>query len=230
MAIQIEKTFGGARGFRVAVAFEAASGVTVLFGPSGAGKTTVLECVAGIQRPDRGHIHLGGKEITSLPPSRRGVGYVFQSPALFPHMTGRENIEYGLHALPTGERRRRAQEAMERFRIAHVAEQRPGRISGGEKQRVALARTLVTEPRALLLDEPLSALDMGTKLGILDDLRAWNRERRVPILYVTHVLHEAFSLGDQVVVMREGRIERQGTPGQALAEERAKLMELMTGR
>jgi ABC-type Fe3+/spermidine/putrescine transport system ATPase subunit len=229
LQVEIEKAFGGARGFRVAAKFDAEAGVTVLFGPSGAGKTTVLECVAGLQAMDRGQVRLDGEDITRVPPRRRGLGYVFQSPALFPHLTAQENVAYGLHGLEPGKRRKRAQEMMERFRIAHVAEQRPGRLSGGEKQRVALARTLATRPRLLLMDEPLSALDMATKLDILEDLRAWDREQGIPILYVTHVLHEAFSLGDQVVVMREGRIERRGTPQEALAAERERLMELMAG-
>jgi molybdate transport system ATP-binding protein len=211
-------------GFSMDVAFDVPPGVTVLFGPSGSGKTTVLEAIAGLLDPHAGRMVLNGKEIIYSPPRQRKVGYVFQNLSLFHHLTVAENIGYWLSSLSSQERERRAREIMERFRIAHVADQPPRTVSGGERQRTALARTLVTNPEALLLDEPMSALDIGIKREIIADLRAWLAARRIPVLYVTHILHEAFSLGENVIVLREGRILRQGTPQEALATEREYLL------
>jgi molybdate transport system ATP-binding protein len=193
-------------------------GITVLFGRSGAGKTTLLECIAGLTSPYRGSIALGEKLLfdsnrrVNLPPASRRTGFVFAGLALFPHLTAEQNIAYGLRQLPDAERRRRVGEILSSFRIAHLHGRRPHQISSGESQRVALARTLVTEPRVLLLDEPLSSLDVATKGGIIDDLRTWNRERRIPVLLVTHDREEAFALGDWAVVLERGRVIAEG-PG-----------------
>src|ERR1700733_7764498 len=169
------------REFSLDVDFNAAPGFTILFGPSGSGKTTLLDCVAGLAAPDAGRIVVGERVLfdagsrVSIPVAKRGVGYVLQDLALFPHLTVEQNTEYGLAQLPHSERWQRAAAMLQEFRIEHLRQQRPGEISGGERQRVALARDLVTDPCVLLLDEPLAALDAPTKSKILDDLRRWNQ-------------------------------------------------------
>lgn len=208
--------------FSLQVEFAAQPGITILFGASGAGKTTLLDCIAGLREPNHGLMAIGDFTLfdsasrIKLPPNRRNVGYLFQTVALFPHMTVRQNIEYGLAALDREERESRTWEILESFHIAPLAERRPGEISGGERQRVALARTLVTRPRVLLLDEPLTALDAVTKSRIIDDLRAWNERHRIPILYVTHDREEVFALGERVIALAEGRILAEGSPHDVL--------------
>lgn len=198
------------------------AGIAILFGASGAGKTTLLDCIAGLQKPDDGAIAVDNRKLfdsaaaLNMPPNQRSVGYLFQSLALFPHMPVRRNVEYGLAALDRWERERRASEILEAFHIAALAHRRPGEISGGERQRVALARTLVTRPRALLLDEPLTALDADAKAGIIDDLRAWNQRWRIPILYVTHDRDEVYALGERMLVMEAGRVLARGLPQEVL--------------
>ena len=152
----------------------------------------------------------------SIPVAKRGVGYVLQDLALFPHLTAEQNTEYGLAHLPRSVRRQRAKAMLQEFHIEHLRQQRPGEISGGERQRVALARALVTDPCVLLLDEPLAALDSPTKSKIIDDLRRWNQAHRIPILYVTHAREEVLALGERVLVMEEGRIIAQGAPHEVL--------------
>lgn len=204
------------------VAFESPAGFTILFGASGAGKTTVLNCIAGMVRPDAGRIVadetvlFDAKQHVCLPVARRRVGYVFQDLALFPHLTVEQNIAYGLADLSREEQKTRTDSVLSSFRIEPLRHRKPAQISGGERQRVALARALVTDPRALLLDEPLAALDLPTKSLIIDDLRAWNLLRRVPILYVTHTRDEVFALGERVVVLDRGRILAQGTPHEVM--------------
>jgi molybdate transport system ATP-binding protein len=209
--------------FSLDVEFSAAPGFTILFGPSGSGKTTMLDCVAGLAIPDVGKIMVGvrvffdANNSVDLPIAKRGVGYVLQDLALFPHLTAKENIEYGLAHLRRPDREKKAAFMMREFRIEHLAQQRPGKISGGERQRVALARALVTDPCVLLLDEPLAALDTPSKSRILDDLWRWNQEHRVPILYVTHSREEVLALGERVLVMDAGRIIAQGAPHEVLS-------------
>lgn len=212
-----------AQDFVLEAEFQASSGITILFGASGAGKTTLLDCVAGLQRPDSGRIAIGQAVLfdttqgVNLPVERRRVGYVFQSLALFPHLTVQKNVEYGLAHLPSEERRNRSAAILQAFHIAHLAQRSAREISGGESQRVALARTLVTDPAVLLLDEPLAALDAATKGKIIDDLREWNRVHRIPILYVTHSREEVFALGEHVIILDRGRIVVQGTPHEIIA-------------
>ncbi|MFL6281701.1 MAG: molybdenum ABC transporter ATP-binding protein [Pyrinomonadaceae bacterium] len=204
--------------FVLDVEFSAPPGVTILFGASGSGKTQTLLSVAGLTRPDEGLIAVQGDTLFdssrafSLPVSRRRVGYVFQSLALFPHMTAQANVEFAAHELPRRERRERATALLERFGVGHTAARRPREISGGEAQRVALARALASEPRLLLLDEPLSALDEPVKLSIMSDLREMNRRLRLPILYVTHSRDEALALGERALVFERGRIVAGGEP------------------
>lgn len=219
----IRKRFASTeREFSLDVEFNAGPGFTILFGPSGAGKTTLLDCVAGLATPDAGRISIGERVLfdantsVHVPVARRGVGYVLQDLALFPHLTVEQNTEYGLAHLPRSARKQRATAMLQEFRIDHLRQQLPGKISGGERQRVALARALVTDPRILLLDEPLAALDASTKARIIDDLRRWNQVHRIPILYVTHSREEVMALGERVLVMDQGRIIAQGTPHEVL--------------
>src|SRR5665811_50923 len=208
--------------FSLEVQFQAAPGITILFGPSGAGKTTLLDSVAGLTTPDSGRIAIGDQVLfdtaqrTDLPVAKRRVGYVFQSLALFPHLTVEQNVQYGLSHLPQEKRAAQASAILQAFRISRLASRYPRETSGGESQRAALARTLVTDPTVLLLDEPLAALDAATKGKIIDDLREWNDAHRIPILYVTHSREEVFALGDRVVVLDAGRIVAQGTPHEVI--------------
>ena len=202
--------------------FRAGPGFTILFGPSGAGKTTLLDCVAGLAKPDSGRIAIGDRVLfdaapdIDVPVSKRSVGYVFQSLSLFPHLTVEKNVQYGLAHFPQVERTTRGSAVLQAFRIAHLAKRYPREISGGESQRTALARTLVTDPAVLLLDEPLAALDAPTKAKIIDDLRQWNQDHRIPILHVTHSREEVFALGERVIVLDAGRIVSQGTPHEVM--------------
>jgi molybdate transport system ATP-binding protein len=209
--------------FSLDVDFFAGAGFTILFGASGAGKTTLLDCVAGLAVPDSGRIAIGDRVLfdsadrIDLPVSRRRVGYVFQTLALFPHMTVEQNVEYGLAHLEAADRRKRVGAILQAFRITQIASRLARDISGGESQRAALARTLVTDPAVLLLDEPLAALDAPTKSMIIEDLREWNRAHRIPILYVTHSREEVFALGERVVVLDRGHIVAQGTPHEVMS-------------
>ena len=197
------------QGFSLDVRFLLSPGLTVLFGASGAGKTTILDCIAGLQKPDSGRVAVGATSLFAssmridVPTRERHVGYLFQTLALFPHMTGRQNIEYGLASLTSDERARRVTEVAESFAIAQVLERRPSQASGGERQRIALARALVTRPRALLLDEPMTALDAVTKSKIIDDLRRWMVAHAIPVLYVTHD-RELAARAHRVVSIRDG--------------------------
>ncbi len=208
--------------FVLEVEFQAAPGFTILFGPSGAGKTTLLDCIAGLNQPDSGHIAIADRTLfdaernVSLSVAKRRVGYVFQTLALFPHLTVEQNVQYGLAHLPHAERASQSSAILQAFRIARLARRYPKEISGGESQRTALARTLVTDPAVLLLDEPLAALDAPTKSKIIDDLRQWNQAHRIPILYVTHSREEVFALGERVIVLEAGRIVARGTPHEVI--------------
>jgi molybdate transport system ATP-binding protein len=208
--------------FTLDAALVAPSGITIVFGASGSGKTMLLRSVAGLTRPDAGSITVGQRVLfdaatgRDIPVRERRVGYVFQQLALFPHLSIAANIEYGLPGLAAGARRERTRAIAESFRIAHVLLRRPSAISGGERQRAALARSLVTDPAVLLLDEPLTALDHATASRIIEDLRAWNAAHHIPILYVTHAHREVFALGERVVVLEQGRIVATGTPHDVL--------------
>lgn len=209
--------------FILDVAVDLTPGFTILFGASGAGKTTLLDCLAGLTSPDSGRISLADRVLfdsslgVNVTTAQRRVGYVFQTLALFPHMTVEGNVAYGLAHLSREERTRRATSLLEAFRISHLAGRKARDISGGESQRVALARTLVTDPEFLLLDEPLAALDAPTKAKIIDDLREWNRTHNIPILYVTHSRDETFALGERLIVLESGRVIAQGTPHEVLS-------------
>jgi molybdate transport system ATP-binding protein len=236
LAAQFRKRLAAqAQEFVLEVEFQAAPGFTILFGPSGAGKTTLLDCVAGLATPDSGRITLRDRVLfdaaqrVNLPVAKRRVGYVFQNLALFPHLTVEQNVQYGLAHLPQAERAAHASAVLQAFRIPHLAQRYPRDISGGENQRTALARTLVTDPAVLLLDEPLAALDAATKAKIIDDLRQWNQAHRIPILYVTHSREEVFALGERVLVLDAGRIVAQGTPHEVIAAPQQETVAQLVG-
>jgi molybdate transport system ATP-binding protein len=241
LAARFRKCYAAqAQGFVLEVDFQAAPGFTILFGPSGAGKTTLLDCVAGLTKPDSGRIVIGdhiwfdaaadtSRSLVDLPVAKRRVGYVFQHLALFPHLTVEQNVQYGLAHLPQAERGAQTSAILQAFRIPHLAQRYPRQISGGESQRTALARTLVTDPAVLLLDEPLAALDAATKSKIIDDLRQWNQAHRIPILYVTHSREEVFALGERVLVLDAGRIVAQGTPHEVIAAPQQETVAQLVG-
>jgi molybdate transport system ATP-binding protein len=237
LSLRLRKTLAGSSGppFALDVEFTVEPGFTILFGASGAGKTTLLDCIAGLQTPNAGRIAIGQEALfdsergVNVLASRRGVGYLLQSLALFPHMTVRQNVQYGLHALPPAAREARSREVMESFRIAALAERRANALSGGERQRTALARTLVLRPRALLLDEPLTALDAQRKSEILDDLRAWNEQQRIPILYVTHQREEVFAVGERVIALEAGRVVAQGSAHDVLQRPQSETVAQLAG-
>jgi molybdate transport system ATP-binding protein len=208
----------GVSPFQLEARFTAFPGVMVIVGHSGAGKTTILRCIAGLCDPEQGRIAIGDRALfdssqaIKVEPAARRVAFVFQDLALFPHLSVEDNVTYGLRRLDKAERQRRTSEILESFQIGHLCRRFPREISGGEQQRVALARSLVTEPSVLLLDEPLSSLDPRTKAGLIDDLRKWNDAHRIPILYVTHDHAEVLALGDRVVSLEHGRIVTEGAP------------------
>ncbi len=194
----------------------------MLFGHSGAGKTSVLDCIAGIKTPDEGKISLNGTVLfdsqarLNAGPQSRKLAYVFQDLALFPHMNVIENVAFGLVDVEHLEAESRSNSVLSRFGIQDLSSRKPRDLSGGERQRVALARSLVTNPRTLLLDEPLAALDRPTRMKIIEDLRRWNEEHKVPILYVTHSVREALALGERVLLMEHGKIVAGGRPSELL--------------
>jgi putative spermidine/putrescine transport system ATP-binding protein len=185
-----------------------------LLGPSGSGKTTTLRVVAGFERPDAGTVELMGRDVTRTAPSERDVNTVFQDYALFPHMTVRENVEYGLRVKGLGrrERRNQAEEVLERVRLPNVGGRRPVQLSGGQRQRVALARAIVNSPSVLLLDEPLGALDLKLRQEMQVFLKELQRELGITFVYVTHDQEEALTMSDRLAVFNDGRIEQVGAP------------------
>ncbi len=234
LTVQLQKRFPG-RDFALDLTFTLSPGITILFGPSGAGKTTLLDCVAGLTIPDAGKIAIGDCVLfnstnrTNLPTQHRKLGYVLQDLALFPHLTAEQNVAYGLNQLRASERRQKSAAMLESFRALHLRKCKPREISGGERQRVALARSLVTDPCLLLLDEPLAALDAATKSKIIDDLRAWNAAHAIPILYVTHNREEVFALGDRVLVIENGRLIADGTPHGVMGAPRQESLAQLIG-
>ena len=186
----------------------------VLLGPSGCGKTTTLRMVAGLERPDRGRVLVDGRDVTRLPPYERRMGVVFQSYALFPHLSVASNVAFGLRMrrVPGGERTRRAAAALEMVGLSAHAGKRPRQLSGGQQQRVALARALAIEPDVLLLDEPLSALDAKLREELRVEMRILQRRVGATAVFVTHDQAEALAMADLVIVMQAGRIAQLGTP------------------
>ena len=215
------------RSFRLELALAVGRETFALVGPSGAGKTSVLRALAGLIRPERGRIAFDGRVLfdsearIDRPPEERRVGFVFQEYALFPHMTVEQNVAYAGRA--------RAEEVLERFRIAHLSRARPGELSGGERQRVGLARALAREPDVLLLDEPLSALDTHTRAGVRAELRRILDRLDLPVLLVTHDFQDAAVLADRVGVLVDGRLLQVGTPAELIAAPSDSFVASFTG-
>ena len=197
-----------------------------LLGPSGCGKTTTLRLVAGFERPDDGRIFLRGRDITPLPPHRRNVNTVFQHYALFPHLSVADNVGYGLRQkdLPQEESRDRLERALATVRLTELRDRYPRELSGGQQQRVALARALVNEPAALLLDEPLAALDLKLRKAMQGELKKLQERVGITFLYVTHDQEEALTLSDRIAVMSRGRILQEGTPQEIYELPRSKFV------
>jgi len=208
LAVNLQKQWPG---FSLSVDFRAEGGATVLFGPSGSGKTLIVKAVAGLGRPDRGKIILGDRTLLdtgsniSLPPEHRRVGVVFQEPRLFPHMTVERNMLYGWKLLPTVNRPD-VNEVVSMLGVHHLLKRYPHRLSGGEKQRVAIGRALLAAPELLIMDEPLANLDEARKQEILPFLARLKAKSQTPILYVTHAQSEANFLADRIVHIENGNI------------------------
>ncbi|MDC0714399.1 molybdenum ABC transporter ATP-binding protein [Stigmatella sp. ncwal1] len=217
LVVELEKRFQGGPTIQASLEWSATPGrVAVLFGPSGAGKTTVLRCLAGLDRPERGRILFHGEPWCDtqagvfLPPQQRRVGLLFQDYALFPHLTAEQNVQYGLSHLPASERRERSRSLFALLHLEGLEQRGPRELSGGQQQRVALARALAIRPKLLLLDEPLSALDAPSREQLRGELRRLLREFGVPTLVVTHDRLEALALGDDLVAMEGGRVRQVG--------------------
>ena len=216
----VSKSYPAAKGARAPAALAAldldvARGeLLTLLGPSGSGKTTTLMLLAGFELPDEGHILLEGRDIARLPPHRRGIGVVFQSYALFPHMTVAENVAFPLEArrVPKAERAARVARALEMVRLPGYAERRPAQLSGGQQQRVALARAMVFEPPIVLLDEPLGALDKALREEMQHEIRTLHQRLGLTMLYVTHDQSEALTLSDRIAVLSGGRLHQVAPP------------------
>jgi molybdate transport system ATP-binding protein len=201
------------RGFNLEVEFSVPGGVTILFGPSGSGKTTCLRAIAGIVTPDAGRIALGRQVFfdsatgVNLQIQDRPVGFVFQDYAVFPHFTAEQNVLYGVRAEGSkAAKRKRARELLQLLGIEYAAQQYPRELSGGEAQRVALARALASDPAVLLLDEPLSAVDVKTRERLLKEISALQQRTGIPFLYVTHNTAEAKAIGTSEIILEEGRV------------------------
>ena len=186
----------------------------VVVGPSGSGKTTLLRCIAGLEQPDEGRVHVGGRDVTEAGPGERDVAMVFQDYALYPHLSVRDNIAFGLRArrMKADEVDARVREAVRSLGMEDTLERSPAALSGGERQRVALARALVREPSVFLLDEPLSNLDAELRAQTRLEIRELQKRLAVTTVYVTHDQVEAMTMGDKVAVLRDGHVEQVGVP------------------
>lgn len=214
MEIQVTRQQGD---FLVSAAFEGTeSGVTALYGPSGAGKTSIINMVAGLIRPDSGHISVNGLCLfdsdrgINLPTERRRIGYVFQDGRLLPHLSVRANLSYGMRLTPVDRRFVTFDAVVELLGIGHLLDRRPAKLSGGEKQRVAIGRALLTSPAMLLMDEPLASLDAPRKAEVLPFIMRLSREFAIPILYVSHIMDEILNMADRMVILNSGRAIASG--------------------
>ncbi len=211
---QIRKSFGGHEVIH-GVDLEVGTGEFVVFvGPSGCGKSTLLRMIAGLEEVTEGEIEIGGREVTDLDPSERGIAMVFQSYALYPHMSVRDNLGFGLRMAnaPKAEIERQVDAAARILKIEPLLDRRPGQLSGGQRQRVAIGRAIVRKPEVFLFDEPLSNLDAELRVSMRIEIARLHRELGNTMVYVTHDQTEAMTLADKIVVLREGRIEQVGTP------------------
>jgi molybdate transport system ATP-binding protein len=221
LSVAVRHAFAG---FTLDAAFEAPRGITVLFGRSGSGKTTIVNAVAGLLKPDEGRVEVDGRVLLDtgrgvfLPPARRRIGYVFQEGRLFPHMTVRQNLTYGRWFAPKDAPREEMSRVVEMLGIGHLLDRRPGALSGGEKSRVALGRALLSAPSLVLADEPLAALDDARKAEILPYFERLRDETAVPILYVSHSASEVARLATTVVAVQGGRVVGQGSAAEVLGD------------
>lgn len=223
MEVDLQHDFGG---FTLDARFEVPGGLTVLYGRSGAGKTAIINAVAGVQKVDRGRVAVGGRVLldtargVNLPPHKRRLGYIFQEARLFPHLSVAQNLRYGRWFAPRAVRAARAEmgHVVEMLGIGHLLARRPGALSGGEKQRVAIGRALLAAPELILADEPLAALDAERKSEILPYFERLREEVKVPILYVSHAASEVARLATSVVAVAAGRVVAQGPAAQVLGD------------
>lgn len=224
--VDIEKEFYGRKhgkkgenpSFSMNCSFDADSGFSVLFGCSGSGKTTALRCIAGLEIPDAGAIKINGsiyfdsRKKINLPPQKRKIGYMFQENALFPHMNVRQNIEFGLKGLRSVEKTKRVNEMLVLVGIEELEFAYPDELSGGQKQKVALARALAPDPEILLLDEPFSSLDTVVRIKLRKELRMIQKGLGIPVIFITHDPVEAFTMADRMIVFDGGRVQQTGSP------------------
>ncbi len=210
----VSRRWGGVTALDAVSIDVAAGSFTVLLGPSGCGKTTCLRIIAGLETATAGRVEIGGRDVTHLPPARRGVAMVFQSYALFPHLTVAENIVFGLKArhVPPPERATRLARAIDILGIESLLNRKPGQLSGGQQQRVALGRAIVAEAPVCLMDEPLSNLDAQLRADMRREILALQRRLGITMLYVTHDQTEAMGMADQIVLLRDGRVEQDAPP------------------
>ncbi|MGE3151928.1 MAG: ABC transporter ATP-binding protein [Nitrospiraceae bacterium] len=228
----VEKSYGGPPVVHgVSLAVHEGEFFSIL-GPSGAGKTTLLRLLAGFEQPDRGEILLQGRPMAGVPPSRRPVNTVFQSYALFPHMTVEENIDFGplMQGLPKDERRRRLDGLADILRLETLRDRRPAQLSGGEQQRVAIARALVNRPAVLLLDEPMAALDELLRQSMTAELKRIQQRVGITFVCVTHHQAEALALSDRLAVMERGRVVQVGTPSEVYEAPACRFVAEFLGR
>lgn len=215
----VGKHWGDAQAVRN-IDFEVQSGqFTVLLGPSGCGKSTTLRLIAGLDKPTAGSIHIGGRDVTQLPPAQRKISMVFQSYALFPHLTVRDNILFGVRVRkePRAGYETRLKRVTDILGLAHLLERRPAQLSGGQQQRVALGRAIIADAPVCLMDEPLSNLDAQLRQEMRREIRALQQQLNMTMIYVTHDQTEAMSMADQVILLREGRIEQDAAPADLYA-------------
>ncbi len=228
----LSKKFGSVHALEeVSIKFPS-SKISVILGPSGSGKTTLLRIIAGLEKPDTGSVIIDGEDVTSLPPWERGISMVFQTPALLPHMTVKENIYFPLELsnVSGGEALKRVEDVAELLRIKDLLPRYPHQLSGGQQQRVALARALVVEPKVLLLDEPLSNLDAKLRVEMREEIQRIQRKLGITAIYVTHDQEEAMVISDRIAVLNQGKVMQVGTPQELYRRPRNLFVATFLGR